>query len=197
MSNDLTVALIIGLGMGFFLERAGFGSARKLVSQFYLHDMAVFKVMFTAIVTAMVGIYLLSTAGFIRIDELPLIPTFVWPQIVGGLILGAGFIIGGYCPGTSGVAAATGKIDGMVFMAGLLGGMLLYAACYPLVEPFMFSTKLGSVTLYDYFGIPYGLLVLAVVAMAIGGFWGATVVERKCAHLRPLDRGDGSTGDTP
>ena len=59
----LIVAFLIGIGFGFFLERAGFGSARKLVSQFYLDDLAVFKVMFTAIVTAMLGVTYLSWAG--------------------------------------------------------------------------------------------------------------------------------------
>ncbi|HRB11636.1 MAG TPA: sulfurtransferase, partial [Vicinamibacteria bacterium] len=60
---SLIVALIIGMGFGFFLERAGFGSARKLVAQFYLTDLAVFKVMFTASVTAMLGVTLLGWMG--------------------------------------------------------------------------------------------------------------------------------------
>ncbi len=62
------VAFVIGIGFGFFLERAGFGSARKLVSQFYLTDLAVFKVMFTAIVTAMLGVFYLSWVGFLDLS---------------------------------------------------------------------------------------------------------------------------------
>ena len=58
------IAFVIGIGFGFCLEKAGFGSAKKLVSQFYLNDMAVFKVMFSAIVTAMIGLFYLSWVGY-------------------------------------------------------------------------------------------------------------------------------------
>jgi hypothetical protein len=93
---SLLVALLIGIGFGFFLERAGFGSARKLVAQFYLTDLSVFKVMFTAIVTAMVGVFVLSRVGFLDIGEMPIIGTYLVPEIIGGLILGVGFVMGGY-----------------------------------------------------------------------------------------------------
>lgn len=184
---SLMFAILTGIGMGFFLERAGFGSATKLVSQFYLHDMRVFKVMFTAIITAMSGIYLLSAAGQLELEKLAMVDTFVWPQIVGGLILGVGFVIGGYCPGTSAVAAATGKIDAIVYMIGMLAGMLVFAAAYPLLEGFLNITSMGKVTIYGYFGLPYRLVVLAVIAMAIGGFIGAGAVEKRFAHLKPKE----------
>jgi hypothetical protein len=95
-SYTLPIALLIGIGFGFFLERAGFGSARKLVAQFYLTDLSVFKVMFTAIVTAMVGMTVLSRVGFLDMTLIPLIGTYLVPMIIGGLVLGAGFVIGGY-----------------------------------------------------------------------------------------------------
>ena len=72
---DLAIALVCGLGFGFALERAGFGSARKLTAVFYLYDMAVVKVMFTAIVTAMTGLFLLSAAGLMDLAELYVEPT--------------------------------------------------------------------------------------------------------------------------
>lgn len=181
---SLIIALLTGFGMGFFLERAGFGSARKLVSQFYLFDMSVFKVMFTAIITAMTGIYLLSSAGSLNLDQLSMVGTFVWPQVIGGIILGIGFIVGGYCPGTSVVACATGKIDGMVYVAGVAAGMFAFAEVYPAVQGFVDSSALGKQTLYGYFGIPYGLVVILVLLMAFGGFWGATIVEKKLAHWK-------------
>lgn len=181
----LWLAVLIGLGMGFFLERAGFGSAKKLVAQFYLHDMAVFKVMFTAILTAMVGIFLLATAGCLDLDQVSMVGTFVWPQVVGGLILGVGFVVGGYCPGTSIVACATGKLDGMVFVGGLIAGMLIYGEIYPSVQCFADSSSLGKQTLYGFFHIPYGVVALFVIALALGGFRVAAIIERKFAHLKP------------
>ena len=119
---SLALALAIGIGFGFFLERAGFGSARKLVSQFYLDDLAVFKVMFTAIVTAMLGLWLLSGVGFLDLSLVSLVPTYWIAQVVGGLVLGVGFVVGGYCPGTSIVSTATFRLDGLVYLARLRGG---------------------------------------------------------------------------
>jgi len=116
---SLIVAFAIGIGFGFFLERAGFGSARKLTAQFYLTDLAVFKVMFTAIVTAMLGVTYLGWMGFLDLSQVTLVPTHLWPQIGGGLILGVGFVIGGYCPGTSVAAMATGRVDAVLYALGV------------------------------------------------------------------------------
>ena len=114
---SLIVAFVIGIAFGFVLERAGFGSVRKLTAQFYFTDMSVFKVMFTAIVTAMVGLFYLAWMGIVDLSLVYLTPTFIVPQVVGGLLLGVGFVVGGYCPGTSCAAVATGKIDAVVFLA--------------------------------------------------------------------------------
>ena len=113
---SLVVAFLVGIAFGFFLERAGFGSGRKLAAQFYLTDLTVFKVMFTAIVTAMVGVFYLSWMGVVDLSLIYLGNTYLLPQIVGGLILGVGFVVGGYCPGTSCVAGATGRIDAFFFL---------------------------------------------------------------------------------
>ena len=86
----------IGFGFGFALERAGFGNSTKLAAQFYLHDMTVLKVMFTAIVVAMVLIFWASALLFLDVDRLYVNPTYMWPGILGGLLLGMGFIVGGY-----------------------------------------------------------------------------------------------------
>ncbi|MEW5983665.1 MAG: YeeE/YedE thiosulfate transporter family protein [Acidobacteriota bacterium] len=179
--TSLVVAFVIGIAFGFFLERAGFGSARKLVSQFYLSDMAVFKVMFTAIVTAMLGVTYLGWIGFLDLSLVYLVPTYLAPQIVGGLVLGFGFVIGGYCPGTSVAASATGKLDGIAFVAGVFAGLFVFAEAYPLLKGFYESTPVGTVTMPQVFGLPYGLVVFAVVLMAIGGFYGASLVEKKFA----------------
>jgi hypothetical protein len=179
--TSLVLAFVIGIGFGFALERAGFGSAKKLVSQFYLNDLAVFKVMFTAIVTAMLGVTYLAWFGLLDLSLVYVTPTYVLPGIVGGLVLGFGFVVGGYCPGTSVAAMATGKVDALVYGAGMLFGTFVFAEIYPLVERFHESTLLGPVTIPQYFNLPYGLVVFAVVAVAIAGFYGASVVERLVA----------------
>jgi hypothetical protein len=178
---SLIVAFVIGIGFGFFLERAGFGSARKLCAQFYLTDLAVFKVMFTAIITAMVGLFWLSWLGFVDLSLVYVSPTYILPQTVGGLILGIGFVIGGYCPGTSCVAAATGKLDAFVFLGGIIAGIFVFGEMFPILSGFYDSTPMGQVTIPQYFGLSYGIVVFLVVLMAIGGFAGAGWVEKKMA----------------
>jgi len=177
--TSLLVAFVIGIAFGWFLERAGFGSAKKLVSQFYLNDLAVFKVMFTAIVTAMLGVFYLGWMGVLDLQLLYLPDTNLWPQLVGGLVLGFGFVIGGYCPGTSMVAIATGKIDALFFVAGVLFGVFAIGEAFPLVRGFYESGNFGRLTLPEVFHLPYGVVVFLVTLMALGGFVLAEWAERR------------------
>lgn len=177
--GSLLVAVFIGLGFGFFLERAGFGSARKLMAQFYLTDLAVFKVMFTAIITAMLGLALLSSAGWLDLSEVYLVPTYWTAQVVGGLLLGAGFVIGGYCPGTSIAALATGRIDALVCALGIGAGTITFAGLFPWLQPLYLAGSAGDLTLPEALGLPYALVVAGVVVMALGGFYGASIIERR------------------
>src|SRR5512141_3141072 len=155
----LVVAVLIGVGFGFVLERAGFGRATKLAAQFYLTDMTVFKVMFTAIVTAMLG--LTACAGFGLVDlrgvsELIASWTYVWPMLVGGIVLGIGFIVSGYCPGTSLVSSASGNVDGMFAFAGVVVGTVIYSELQeiPAVLRFHNSSEKGAWFLYDLVKVP-------------------------------------------
>jgi len=176
---SLVLAFVLGTGFGFFLERAGFGSARKLAAQFYLYDMSVFKVMFTAIVTALLGVTYLGWLGWLDLSLVYLVPTHLVPQIVGGLVLGVGFVVGGYCPGTSVASLATGRIDGFVYAFGIGAGTLVYAEVFPWIKGFVNSNEMGQVTLPEVFDLPWGLVVFAVVLIAVAGFSAATFIERR------------------
>ncbi|HOT97641.1 MAG TPA: YeeE/YedE thiosulfate transporter family protein [bacterium] len=178
---SLVVAVFIGIGFGFFLERAGFGNGRKLAAQFYFTDMTVLKVMFTAIVTAMIGVYYLSVLGVLDLSLVYINPTYLAPQIVGGLILGIGFVIGGYCPGTACVSASTGRYDGWAYVGGLFAGILFFGEVFKLVEKFYVSTAMGKVTLPQLLHLPYGLMVFLVCVMALGAFAAAEWGEKKMA----------------
>jgi hypothetical protein len=177
LATELGVGLVTGIGFGFFLERGGFGRADNLASIFYGRDFRVMRVMFTAILTAMLGVYLLDLVGVMPLGNIGLLPTYVLPQFVGGLLLGAGFIIGGYCPGTSLVGTASGKLDAMFFLGGLFGGSMLFTLTYELFAGFRDSTAMGRVLLHEYFGIPSGPMVLAVVLFALGAFAAVGKIE--------------------
>lgn len=188
--TSLVIAFVLGVGFGFFLERAGFGSARKLVGQFYLRDLAVFKVMFSAIVTAMLGVAYLAWAGFLDLSLVYLVPTYWIAQIVGGLLLGVGFVVGGYCPGTSIAASATGRIDGVVYVLGFAAGTLGFALASPLLRGLSEAGALGPRTLPQATGLPYGVVAFLVVVVAVAGFAGATWIER---HMAARDAADDGT----
>src|SRR4029077_10301062 len=124
------------------LERGGLGSARKLAGQFYLADLTVFKVLFSALVTAMLGAFWLDRLGVLDLNLVYLPPTFVLPQAAGGVLFGAGFLIAGLCPGTSCVAAAAGRLDGVGVIAGMLLGIAAFNAGFDRLAVFYDSTPL-------------------------------------------------------
>ena len=177
--TSLLFAFIIGIGFGFFLERSGFGSSTKLAAQFYGHDLTVFKVMFTAIITAMLGLFWLGWAGIVVLSLVNILPTFLMPQLVGGLIFGVGFVMGGYCPGTCCVAAVTGKMDGWVHLIGMMAGILLFGELFPTLETFYASSSMGQSTLDGVLGISYGTAVFSIVVLALGGFYFAEKIEQR------------------
>ncbi len=169
----------LGFGFGFVLERAGFGNSRKLAAQFYFSDMTVLKVMFTAIVTAMLLLFWSVGLGLIDFERVWVNPTYLWSGIVGGLVFGIGFLVGGYCPGTSLVAMATLKLDGLAFVLGLFGGIFAFGRTVPWFEHFWSeSGSFGRVTLFDWLGVSPPLAVLGAVVMALGMFGGAEALER-------------------
>ena len=188
--TGLALAVLLGFGFGFVLERAGFGSSRRLAAQFYLYDMTVFKVMFTAIVTAMVGLFGLVRVGWVNLDMVWVNPTFLWPQIIGGFLLGAGFIISGYCPGTCIVASASGKIDGLLTLSGVFAGIGIFAlADGPALQALHESGSHGRLMLSDLLGIDPMILAVGVALMAGAAFIGAEAVEKRFSWRAEPGRG--------
>lgn len=173
------VYVLIGFCFGYILEIAGFGNSLKLARQFYFQDLTVLKVMFGAIVTAMVLIFAATGLGLLDYSLVWVNPTYLWPGIVGGLIMGVGFIIGGFCPGTSLVALATRKIDGLFFVLGGLFGIFLFGETVDSFAGFWNSSYLGRFTIPDWLGLPTGVVVLGLVLMALFMFWGGEQLEQR------------------
>jgi hypothetical protein len=171
------VAIGIGVAFGAALECAGLGSARKISGQFYFTDLTVFKVMFSAIVTAMLGIFWLGRLGLIDVAFLYVPDTYLPAQIAGGLIFGAGFALAGLCPGTSCVAAATGRGDGAMVVGGLFAGVVLTGIGFPLVQRLYEAGGRGAWTLPEFLHLPAGIVVLLVVVAALAGFAAAERIE--------------------
>ncbi len=176
---NLFIAFVIGIGFGFVLEQAGFSSSRKLAGMFYGYDTVVLKVFFTGAITAMLGLLFFSLFGWIDLSLIYVNPTFLGSAIVGGIIMGAGFIVGGFCPGTSFSAAAIGKIDGMVFIGGLFLGVFFFAESFPLIEDFYMSGSMGPIKISEVFGVSGGFIALLVIIAALIMFKLGELAEQK------------------
>ncbi len=178
---DLLAAVVLGIAFGFVLEQAGFSSSRRLAGVFYGYDFTVIRVYFTAVVTAMSGVLLLSHFGLLDLDMIVVNPTWLAPAIAGGVIMGAGFILGGYCPGTSVCAAAIGKVDAMVFIGGGLLGVLAFGEGFPLYARFYESTSLGPIAVFDSLGLARGLFACLLIGAAVAAFAITTLIEKHVA----------------
>lgn len=161
--------LLCGLLFGFVLENAGFGSPAKLTAQFRFTDWSVLKVMFTAIVVAAGGLVLLQSLGWIDMANVFVPSSLLVAAAVGGVLVGAGFAVGGYCPGTSVVGLCSGRLDALMFLAGIVLGTGVFALSYgPALESLMAAGEVESGdSLSEIWGITPGLAVLAMLAMLV------------------------------
>jgi uncharacterized protein len=174
----LAAAVGCGVAFGAALERAGLGSARKLVGQFYGTDFTVLKVMFSAIVVAMLGAFWLAQLGVLDLAQVAVPETWIAPQLVGGAVFGVGLALAGLCPGTSCVAAASGRGDGLAVLLGMFAGVLATGIGFAPLRALYDATARGALTVPAWLGLPYGAVVLAVVAIALVGFSVAERIER-------------------
>ncbi len=177
-SNALFLALLIGLGFGFALERAGFSSSRRLAGVFYFTDMAVVKVMFTALITALLGLSYMVAFGWIQLDRIFLMPTIYGAQIVGGLLFGVGFVMGSWCPGTAAAGVAAGRIDALVFLIGAIGGSILFNEVFPAIRGLYTAGDRGVQMVYDTVGISRNMFILWFTLAAVAVFYLVEWIEK-------------------
>ena len=178
-NTNLLIAFFIGIGFGWVLESSGFSSSRKLAGVFYGYDTVVLKVFFTAAITAMLGLLFFSLFGWINLNLIYINPTYLTSAILGGVIMGIGFIMGGFCPGTSVCAASIGKIDAMVFMGGIFIGIITFIEGYPLWEGIFKAHFLGYPKISSVLNLSDGLLAFFVIAAAVVMFWIGEWAEKK------------------
>lgn len=170
LDGGMASGLLCGVLFGWVLESAGFGSPCKLTGQFRLNDWSVLKVMFTAIVVAAFGLWGLQALGWMNPESVFVPSALLLAAAIGGVLIGAGFAIGGYCPGTSVVGLFSGRLDAGVFLIGLLLGTWVFAGLYgPTIQTLMDAAEVMSGdTLPDALGIPSWTVVLAMAVALVG-----------------------------
>ena len=161
------LAIPVGIAFGATLERAGLGRARTIADQLSGRDFTVLKVMFSAIVTAMLGIFWASRLGWLDLSRVAIPSTDILPQAIGAILFGAGFALASLCPGTACVSAATGTRDGLAVIGGLFAGTLVTS---------LFWTQLGRIaelaprdgaTLPADVGLSTGVIVALITIAAL------------------------------
>lgn len=177
--TNLLLAFFIGIGFGFVLESSGFSSSRKLAGMFYGYDTTVLKVFFTAAITAMLGMLFFSLFGWMDLGMIYINPTYLYSAIAGGAVMGAGFIMGGFCPGTAFCALSIGKLDALAFVGGLVLGVIGFTEGYPLWEELYKAEFLGTPTMNELLDIPRGVFALLLILMAFAMFWVGEWAEKK------------------
>lgn len=180
-------ALPIGIAFGAILERAGLGNSGVIRGQLLLRDFTVVRVMFGAIVTAMLGIVWLGTAGVVDVGAIAIPPTDLGAQALGGIIFGGGFAVAALCPGTACVAAASLRREGVATVGGVLLGTLALPLLWPVLSFAASDHPAEAVHLYDSPVISRGI---AVALVTLGGVAAMRVADR-------MERGGSSSWYRP
>jgi len=154
----LIAGAMFGLVFGFLLQKGGVGKYNVLIGQLLLQDWTVAKIMLTAIVVGMIGVFPLH--HFAKVN-LHIKPTRIGANIIGGLVFGAGFALVGYCPGTAAAALGQGSWDALFGMAGLIAGSWLFAELSGWTKGTIEKWgDLGKVQLSDLLPVPRGVFVV-------------------------------------
>ena len=160
----LVYALLVGIAMGALIQRAGASSPRMILASLRLENLSIIKFMATTIAVGAVGVYLLGTWMPMHFD---IKPTYVVGVLVGGLVFGTGFAVGGYCPGTCVVGIGEGRRDAFAALLGGVTGALAFTLVYTLIQGSLIKPlDYGKITLASVFHLP-PLLVAALLAAVL------------------------------
>ena len=176
---NFVIAILIGMAFGYIMEASGFSSSRNLVGVFYGYDFAVLKVFFTATIVAVIGLHYMDYLNWVDMTQLFIQPTYIWAALVGGFIMGIGFLAGGFCPGTSLCAVGIGKIDGIVFTVGLFIGILLFSETFTWLQPLYEGAFLGHITLDETLGTSPYLIIFVFTLIAIVAFYLSDLIRKR------------------
>lgn len=163
--NELIYGVITGIIFGFLLQKGRVIRYDKQIGALLLTDMTIVKFMLTAILVAMVGVYLLVDLG---LAKLSLKATILGGNIIGGLIFGFGWAILGYCPGTQMGALGEGRWDALWGIIGMLAGAALFAESYPSLKATVLTWgDFGKITIPQILGVNHWPVIVVMVVLGM------------------------------
>lgn len=130
---EILLALVLGAAFGFALDRVGATNPNKIMGMLNLTDLHLMKTIFTAIGVASVLMFGGQMLGLVEVGHMS-VKTAHLGVLLGGAIMGVGFAVAGYCPGTGLAALATGRRDAVTFAVGGLAGAGLNTAMHGWVK---------------------------------------------------------------
>jgi hypothetical protein len=164
----LIYGLITGILFGFLLQKGRVLRYDKQLGALRLVDLTIVKFMLSAILVAMVGVYLLRDLGWARLSVKP---TILGGNILGGLTFGLGWGLLGYCPGTAVGALGEGRWDALWGILGMLAGAAVFAEAYPFLKTTVLTWgNLGQITLPQVLGVNHWVVIPCMVLVALGFF---------------------------
>jgi len=186
ISNEWSSVFAVGIGgaIGFVLESSGFSSSRKVAGSFYGYDFTSLRVFLMAGITSLIGLLYMDFFGWIDFFSFNIPDTYIWPTILGSVFMGVGFVASGFCPGTSILSAAIGKLDGWIFIGSTIVGILVFTLLFPLLEPLYNAGNLGALTINDVLGVSPYVYAFIVTLIVIALFYLATLIRRRKTSVK-------------
>ena len=167
--TQLIFGLAMGIIFGFLLEKGGVAKYDVIMGQLLLKDFTVIKIMLSAVVVGMIGIYFLKGVGMVELHSKP---GSIGMTVIGGLIFGIGFALLGYCPGTISAAIGQGNLDALLGgFIGILIGSGIFAHLYPRLEKVLQKGWFGEITFPELFKVNPWLVILPLCLLIIIFFY--------------------------
>lgn len=167
--TQLFLGLIMGFFFGFLLQKGGVAKYDVIIGQLLLKDFTVIKIILSAIVVGMIGIYLMKGMKLVQLHPKP---GSFGITVIGGLIFGIGFALLGYCPGTISAAIGQGNLDALLGgLVGIIIGSGIFAHLYPKLDKVLSKGWFGEITIPEYLKVNAWMVIIPLCLLIILFFY--------------------------
>lgn len=172
-------AFVVGIAFGWCLEQAGLGSSKRVAGTFYFTDMSFARAMFSAVACSSLILLFLLAVGLIEAEALYVTDKTLGAITIGGVLFGIGLVVSGWCPATAVVGIVSGKVDALVYVLGLMTGILIFNESSSFIKPHVDQGTTGATFLYEELGLHFSEFALIFVCVVVVTLWVSEYIEKK------------------